>query len=501
MAAIAENRSFATHRSVKGAGEQFSETDGRRCLECGSCTSSCPVAELIPEQYNPRSILARILLNPKGVEAGHEVWLCAWCYKCYDGCPQAIKLPEIFLISRNSALKKGKTDGLRKAINIIRDTIPLPTVCIRGCFHPERGKLDGPLEIKPVKRLLARYEREILRKRVSHQKKRREEKVAIIGSGPTGLVAAHELLKKGYSVEVLESLPKLGGMLRVGLPQYRLPDRVLDGEIRRLKSLGLRVQTGVSVGKDFTIDELRSKYDAILIATGAHRSATLRLEGEELVGVMPGLELLRKVRLGEKVKLGKRVAVIGGGNVAIDAARTAARLGAKTTVLYRRSKEEMPANPWEVEHAVREGVELRFLVAPKRIHGRNGRAAAVECVSMTLGDRDETGRRRPIPIKGSEFRIDADMVISAIGEVPDTSFLSEEVRLSDRGTVLTDPETTETSLAGIFAAGDVVSGPASIIEAVARGKRTAQAIDEYLRKKRSPNQGTHSPLEVSAKID
>lgn len=350
--------------------------------------------------------------------------------------------------------------------------------------------MDGPPAIEPVMKILAEYEGKILRERISGQSTRMTERVAIIGSGPTGLAAAHELLKQGYLVEILESLPKLGGMLRVGLPEYRLPGEVLDGEIRRLERLGLKAQTGILVGKDFTIGELEHKYDAILIATGAHRSTLLHVEGEELEGVVYGLVFLKKIRIREKMKLGERVVVIGGGNVAIDAARTCVRLGKGVTVLYRRSKEEMPANPWEVEHALREGVEFRFLVAPKKIHSRDGCVAAIECVSMSLGDPDESGRRRPIPIKGSEFRIEVDTVIPAIGEVPDTSFLPEEIRLNDRGTVLTDLETAETSLAGIFAAGDVVSGPATIIEAVARGKRAARAIDEYLRtrKKNPPSQ-------------
>jgi len=457
-----------------------SQADGRRCIECGSCTSNCPVAELIPEQYNPRAILAQILLNPDSVWLGHEIWLCAWCYRCYDGCPQAIKLPEIFLLSRILAVKKRKLEGLKKALRIIRDKVPLPAVCIRACFHPERGRLDGPLVMNSVMKPMAKYEPEILRGRSSRRRPKLRKRVAIVGSGPSGLAAAYELLRNGYHVEILESLPKLGGMLRVGLPQYRLPDKVLDYEIKRLESLGLEAKTGISVGKNFTIDELRNKYDAVLIASGAHRSTTLRVEGEELEGVLHGLEFLKKVRLGEKVRLGKRVAVIGGGNVAIDAARTASRLGARVTVLYRRSKEEMPANPWEVEHAEREGVKMRFLAAPKRICSRNGRVAAVECVGMKLGDRDESGRRRPIPIEGSEFQIKVSTVIPAIGEIPDTSFLPQEIRLSDRGTILTDIETTETSLTGVFAAGDVVSGPATIIEAIARGRRAAQAIDSYL---------------------
>jgi len=469
------------------------EADARKCLECGTCTSSCPVAELIPEHYNPRAILSRILLNPEGVWSGHEVWLCAWCYRCYDVCPQAIKLPEIFLLSRSAAVKKRKLKGLKKAIETIRDTVPLPAVCIRACFHPERGKLDGPLVMEPAMKLAAKYEPKILRGRsqVSGRPTPLAKKVAIVGSGPTGLAAAHDLLTKGYRVEVLESLPKLGGMLRVGLPRYRLPDKVLDYEIKRLKNLGLEAETSVSVGIDFTIEELRSKYDAVLIATGAHRSTTLHVEGEELEGVVRGLEFLRKTRLGEKARFGKNVAVIGGGNVAIDAARTAARLGAKVTVLYRRTKEEMPANPWEVAHAVKDGVKIRYLIAPKRICARDGRVMAIECVRMRLGDKDETGRRRPVPIEGSEFQIKVDTIMPAIGEVPDISFLPQEIRLSDRGTVLTDIETTETSLDGVFAAGDVVSGPASIIEAVARGRRAAQAIDNYLR--RAPQARKEAP--------
>jgi len=426
-----------------------------------------------------------MLLDPESAGQGPEVWLCAWCYRCYDHCPQAIKLPEIFLLLRTSALKKRKTAGLKKALKIIGDSIPIPTICIRACFHPERGRLDGPLEMKSVMKLLAEYERGILRKEIRAQRMQQDEKVAIIGSGPTGLAAAHELLNRGYSVEVLESLPKLGGMLRVGLPQYRLPDEVLDREIRRLEQLGLKGQTGSFAGRELSISELRQRYDAILIATGAHRSTPLHLEGEKLQGVIRGLEFLKKTRLHEKMKLGERVVVIGGGNVAIDAARTASRLGKRVTILYRRSKDEMPANPWEVEHALKEGVRFRFLAAPKRIHGRSGRVTAIECVRMSLGERDASGRRRPVPIEGSEFRIKVDTVIPATGEVPETSFLPEEIRLDDRGTVLVDLETAETSLAGIFAAGDVVSGPATIIEAVARGKRAAQAIDKYLHARRS----------------
>jgi len=263
------------------------------------------------------------------------------------------------------------------------------------------------------------------------------EKIAIIGSGPAGLTAAYELIEKGYLVAVFESIPEPGGMLRKCIPEYRLPKTVLETEIKRIRKLGVEIRADITVGKDSMIDDLlQTGYKAIFIATGAHKSGKLVVEGEDLKGVLDALDFLMDVNLGKKVKLGDRIAVIGGGNVAIDAARTALRLGFKeVNILYRRSREEMPANPWEVKEAEGEGVKLQFLVAPKRILGKDGQFTALECIRMKLGETDESGGRRPIPIEGSEFTMDLNAVILAIGEVPDLSFLPEGMEVAEGNTI------------------------------------------------------------------
>jgi len=261
-----------------------------------------------------------------------------------------------------------------------------------------------------------------------------------------------------------------------------LPRKVLDTEIERIKGLGVEIRTNVTVGKDLTINGLlKNGYKAVFIATGAPKSRKLRIKGEKLKGVMHAIDLLKEVNMGKKVKLGDRVAVIGGGNVAIDAARAILRLGAKeVTILYRRSREEMPANSWEVKHGEKEGVKIQFLVAPKKILGKDGRLVAIECVRMELGEPDESGRRRPMPIENSEFTIQLDALILAIGESPDTSFLPKGIEVTRQKTITVDPITLETSLPGIFAGGDVVSGPATVMEAIVAGRKAASSIDDYL---------------------
>ncbi|NIR86287.1 FAD-dependent oxidoreductase, partial [Candidatus Bathyarchaeota archaeon] len=249
-----------------------------------------------------------------------------------------------------------------------------------------------------------------------------------------------------------------------------------------IKGLGVEIRTNVTVGKDVTIDGLlKDGYKAVFIATGAPKSRKLRIEGEELKGVMHAIDLLREVNMGKKVEMGDRVAVIGGGNVAIDAAKAVLRLGAKeVTILYRRSREEMPANPWEVRHGEKEGVKIQFLVAPKKILGKDGRLVGIECIRMELGEPDESGRRRPVPIEGSEFTIQLDTMILAIGESPDPFFLPKGIEVTRQNTITVDPITLETSRPGIFAGGDVVSGPATVIEAIVAGRKAASSIDNYL---------------------
>ena len=445
------------------------------CYECGICTASCPIVELVPKHYHPRSLLQKISLDLEGVLTQDELWLCAWCYRCYKRCPQRLRLPEIFLSVRSLAADQGYLQGLEKALEIIKREIPLPAVCCWVCFHPERAKVDRQMVVSALE---LEEERE-----TSPVPKTHGEKIAIIGSGPAGLTAAYELIKKGYLVAVFESMPEPGGMLRKCIPEYRLPKTVLDTEIKRIKKMGVEIRTNVTVGKDLTIDDLLQRgYKAIFIATGAHKSRKLGVEGEGLKGVLHALDFLWDVNLGKKVKLGDRIAVIGGGNVAIDAARTALRLGSKeVNILYRRSREEMPANPWGVKEAESDGVKIQLLVTPKRILGEDGQVAAVECIRMRLGEPDESGRRRPIPIEGSEFTTDLDAVILAIGEAPDLSLLPKGMEVVEGNTIAVDPFTMETSLTGIFAGGDAVSGPATVIEAIVAGKRAAVSIDRYLK--------------------
>jgi len=312
--------------------------------------------------------------------------------------------------------------------------------------------------------------------------KTHSEKTAVIGSGPAGLTAAHELAKMGYPVTVFESASKSGGSLRYCIPEYRLPEKVLNAEIEYIRETGVEIRTDTTIGKDTTIDEIKRKgYSAIFIATGAHRCVNLNLEGEELSGVFYALDFLKDIHIGKHAKLGCKVAIIGGGNVAIDAARTARRLVPnEVTIIYRRSEKEMPAHHKEVEEAKLEGVKFHFLAAPKRVLGKNGKVVGIECIKTALGPPDESGRRRPVPVEGSEFVVPIDSVLLAIGEIPDISFLPKEVELVRRNRVAVDEATLETKLSGVFAGGDVVTGPASVIEAIAAGKKAAVSIDRYI---------------------
>lgn len=447
------------------------------CFECGICTASCSMAELLGKSYNPRVLLEKILLNPEEVLNSEELWLCAWCYRCYKRCPQGLKIPEILLFLKAKAVEHGLLEPLDKAVQKIVNQIPLPTVTTLVCFHPERAGIDKNEVLKKIEKMrmesLEEKEKAV---------KASEHKVAVIGSGPAGLTVAFELAKEGYSVTIFEALPEAGGMLRKCIPEYRLPKSVLAKEVQLLRELGVEIKTGVKVGEDLGFEDLlKGEYKAVFIGAGAHKSRKLKIEGENLEGVVHALEFLWNANLGKIKTIGENVVVIGGGNVAVDAARTALELEAKeVTILYRRSKEEMPANPWEVKEAEEAGVKIEFLVAPKKILGENGKVSAIECIHMELGEPDETGRRKPIPVEGSEFKREADMVILAIGETPDIGFLPKEIELNENGTVCVNPVTMETSLKGVFAGGDVVSGPATVIEAIAAGKRAAESIKKYL---------------------
>ena len=451
----------------------------KHCFECGICTASCPIVKLISKKYNPRMLLQKVSHDLDDTITEVDPWLCAWCDRCHERCPQGLNLPEIFLLARNIAAERDYLSKFSEALQLIGREMPLPGVCGLVCL----GKVNDPKAIETIKRYVADYELKEKKEKVMPLPKKHREKIAIVGSGPAGLTAAFNLVKMGYPVTVFESLPEPGGMLRIGIPKFRLPREVLDTEIEYIKNLGAVIRTNVLVGKDVTIEELlKDGYKAVFIAIGAQKGRKLGIKGEELKGVMYAIDLLKEINTGKEVELGDRVAVIGSGNVAIDVARAILRLGVKeANILYRRSKEEIPANPWEVRQAEREGVKFQFLVAPKKILGKDDQLVAIECIRTELGEPDESGRRRPIPIKDSEFTIELDTMILAIGESPDPSLLPTEIEINRQNTITVDPITLETSLPGIFAGGDAVSGPATIFEAIVAGRRAALSIDDYLR--------------------
>jgi NADPH-dependent glutamate synthase beta subunit-like oxidoreductase len=330
-----------------------------------------------------------------------------------------------------------------------------------------------------LKRFIAEYGR--AGETIKRPRKKKREAVLVIGSGPAGLACANDLSLLGFRVTVFEALPVLGGMLSVGIPEFRLPREILRTEIDGIRELGVTME----INHPFRFDGngrgfKKFGFDAIFLSMGAHRSSKLDIPGESLQGVFPGVEFLRDINLGRKVETGGKVAVIGGGNVAIDVARSALRLGSKKVDLYyRRSRKEMPAISEEVDEAAREGVKIHLLNAPVRMIGRGRRAIGMECIRMSLGEPDENGRRKPIPVEGSNFKVEADMIISAIGQRVDQKSLKGLEKNPD-GTIRVDPETGGTNLKGVFAGGDMVTGPGWAIDAIAAGKKGAKAIAEYL---------------------
>ncbi len=395
------------------------------------------------------------------------------------------------------------------AYRLIRQENPFPAVCGRICTHPceskcRRGQRDEALAICDLKRFVADYA-------MSHEEKcttdivfpKKGKKVAIIGAGPSGLTCAYYLVRIGYDVDVYESQSFAGGVLAYGIPEYRLPNDVLEHEIQLIRQEGVNIKLNCEVGKDISFQTLRDDYDAIYVATGTQFPNKAGVEGEDLKGVFYGLNFLHDVTLGKRVKVGKKVVVIGGGNTAIDAARTAVRLGAeKVTIVYRRSQDDMPADKREIAEGLEEGIELVTLTVPVRFVGEAGKVTGLECVKMTLGEFDTGGRRKPVKVEGSEFFMDADMIIPAISQHSDFPFINkDEVSMTAWGSLITDRSNLMTSVDGVFAGGDVARGSDTAITAIADGKKAASSIDLFLGGNGLLNKGEEIEIPSAASDD
>jgi len=402
---------------------------------------------------------------------------------CQTACPAGIDIPSYVTL-----IGMGRD---AEAIELIRRDNPFPWVCGLVCTNPcelmcVRGRIDEAISIKYLKGFAAERAMSERTYRNPPKAPANGRRVCLIGAGPAGLTAAYFLGLKGYGVTIIEALPVAGGMMMVGIPRYRLPREVIDREVAMIAELGVEIRLNTRLGRDVTIDQLREQgFEAFLIALGAHGSFRLMIPGEnEFPQVLNAVEFLRRVALGDRRSPGHRVAIVGGGNVAIDAARTCIRLGCEAvTMVYRRSRAEMPAHAEEIEQAEEEGVSFSFLTIPKEVQGADGKLTGLVCLRAELGEPDQRGRRRPVPVENSDHLLAVEAVISAIGQTVETEGLRplDELKWSRRETIVTNNITMETSIPGVFAAGDAVSGPATVVEAIGGGKRAAEAIDRYLR--------------------
>lgn len=378
-----------------------------------------------------------------------------------------------------------------ESLATIRKKLPFPLGIGRVCPHPcefecNRGYKDEPVSICSLKRFVADYEvNSNVEPKIQLPEETYPEKIAIIGGGPSGLTCAYHLALSGYqNITVFEALPELGGMLRVGIPEYRLPKAILAKDIEFITRHGIEIRTGVCIGKDIGFDDIRNDCDAVLIAVGAHQGMSMRVKNEDAEGVYEGIKFLRDVALGNEVPNKGTAIVVGGGNVAMDVSRTGLRIGFdEVNLLYRRTRREMPASPWEVDAAEDEGIRFHFLVAPQEVLVKDGKAVGMQCLKMELGEPDASGRRRPVPIEGSEFVMEADTIFAAIGQVTDTSLVEEKhgFKFGRKFNFEVNPKTFETNVEGVFASGDAATGANIAIRACAGGKTAAESIHKYLR--------------------
>ncbi len=463
-----------------------SYVDPKICNDCGDCSPVCPVE--LDDRFNRnlgrRKAIAKYspqaVPNKVGIlKLGHA--------PCKTACPANINVQGyIQLIKKKEYVK---------AVRLIRERNPLSAICGRVCTHPcesacTRKNVDSAVAIRQLKRFASDKEMELV---ASGEIALPEEKIpasdaakiAVIGAGPSGLTAAQDLADRGYAVSVYEASPAAGGMLRWGIPDYRLPADILDYEVELIRRKGVSFVYNCRVGKDISFEQLRNDHQAVFVGIGTQKGTPIKVKGDDLPGVVQGLEFLyRASTTDNKPSLNGHVIVVGGGDVAMDAACCAVRLGAdKVTIVYRRSKNELPAIPEEIRHAVDEGVRFAFLTNPVEfVAGADGRLGRVKCIRMTLGEPDASGRRRPVPEPGSEFEMSADTAILAIGSQPDTSLsdAAHDLKVNAWGNIIADANCV-TEIPGIFAGGDIVTGPSTVIEAVAAGKRAAESIDRYVR--------------------
>jgi heterodisulfide reductase subunit A len=450
--------------------------DEKKCSACGDCVPVCPVE--VPNSFDqglgfrkaiyspfPQATPAAYTIDKKGDPA------------CRATCPAHVNAQGFVTLMRH-----GNYD---EALEVVRDAIPFPGVLGRVCIsfceaECERGTLDDSISIRNLHRFLADHERDNKLAKPVSARLDKKDKVAVIGAGPAGLSCAYQLARKGYPVTVFEAKPQAGGLLRYAIPEYRLPRDILDEEIQRIADYGVKIKVNSPVKSVTSL--LEKGFKAVFIGSGACVSNRLGVAGEDVKGVIRSVEFLEKVNTGEKVEIGNRVAVIGGGDAAVDAARVAVRLGARdVTVIYRRSNVEIPAIPSEVEDAKQEGVKFMMLTNPIEVLSARGVLTGVRCVRMRLGEPDHSGRMRPIPIAGSEFTLAVDTMLLGVGQSADPLGVQTGCDCTEFATVKADPVTLQTNIPSVFAGGDVVTGPLTVVKAVGHGRQAADSIDRYLR--------------------
>ncbi len=414
---------------------------------------------------------------------------------CMNGCPNHNAIREMLMtISKAEEFEKSYDQAFEEAFYIFMETTPFPSTCGRVCPHPcesacNRKEKEGAVGINAVERFIGDFGLEKGLKPTKLNGEARSEKIAVVGSGPGGLTAAYQLARRGYPVTVFEAFPHAGGRLRSGSPDYRLPTDVLDAELARILELGVELRLNTAVGTEISLDDLRKEYKAIFVALGAHHGIELRVEGEDAPNVFTGTDFLHRVNSGEKVDVGDKVLVIGGGDTAVDAARVSRRLGAEVAIVYRRTRKEMPANDEEIEGAELEDVKIDYLAAPMEIYTENGKAVGMKCQRMELGEPDSSGRRRPVPIEGDTFDMDFTCLIAAVSQAPDFEGFSELIEGKDWIKV---DEKMKTKLDGVYSGGDNINLGLAI-DAIGHGNAAAVAIDEMI-------DGAQDPLPDSAPL-